>query len=74
MKRVILTAKNLQNVINTFKEKINDNYISLVYMVNSTDLIISFSRLRDHFLFISLNGNQPFLGLIKQNNHLINRY
>lgn len=65
MTKMNLTDKNLAIIIKDLQENIVDNYINLVYMINSTDLVMSFSRLRNKFLFLSLKNNESYISLIE---------
>ena len=64
MKKVRLTNDALKIIVDEIGKNLVDNYISLVYMINSTDLIMSFSRLRKGFLYVSLNNNNPYISLV----------
>ena len=64
MTKISITDKNLAILAKNLQENIADNYINLVYMINSTDLVMSFSRLRNKFLFLSLRNNESYIGLI----------
>lgn len=52
-------------VCKDLKEKISNNHISNVTVLNSSDFLISFSFYRSHKLLISTNHDVPYLGLIK---------
>ena len=54
----------LKQLTNIVKEEINDNFVSNITVVNSTDLIFTFSFNRKHKLFVSLNSQAPFMGLV----------
>ena len=64
MTKVSLTDRNLKILAEYLQENIADNYINLIYMINSTDLVMSFSRLRNKFLFLSLKNNESYISLI----------
>lgn len=55
---VLLIAQDLN-------QKISDNFISNVTILNSTDILLSFSFFRSDKLFISLDHNYPRIGLLK---------
>ena len=58
--------KNLIGFVSSdLKEKITNNHISNVTILNSSDLLISFSFYRVHKLLISTNHDSPYLGLVK---------
>ena len=65
MTKMSLTDKNLNILVKDLQKNIEDNYINLVYMINSTDLVMSFSRLRNKFLFLSLKSNESYICLIE---------
>lgn len=66
MEKVKLTLNLLIKVIEDMKDKILNNYISHVAVVNSTDMLFQFSFYTKEKMFISLNHSNPLLTLVNR--------
>ena len=60
-----LTVSGIKTIAKELKDKLSSNHISNVTIINSFDLIMSFSNYRQEKLLISLNPQNPFLSLIE---------
>ena len=52
--------------IASLKEKVVDNFIAKITVINKTDFLLSFSFYKNEQLYISLNHNNPFFGLVSK--------
>ena len=68
MNNLKITSKDLQIIVSDLKEKIKFNHISNVTIINSYDILFSFSMYRKEKLFISLNPQHPFVSLVTIDN------
>lgn len=59
-----LDYRAFEYIINDIKPQIIEDYINNVSIINSRDFIISFSKLKDKQLFVSLNHQTPFISLV----------
>lgn len=64
MKKITMTNKLLKSIVADLNNKIINNHISNVTLLNSSDLIMTFSFYRSKKLFISINHSRPLIGLI----------
>ena len=60
----MMTLEALRKIRDELENKIVNNYISHIAVINSHDLLISFSLCRQEKLFISLAHQSPFLSLV----------
>ncbi|MGM9873674.1 MAG: NFACT RNA binding domain-containing protein [Bacilli bacterium] len=56
-----LTNGILINISNELNELYNFSFISNIYMINSTDIIITFSKNRKDVLLVSLDEKEPYI-------------
>ena len=63
MNSLKITSKDLVNIVSDLKDKIKFNHISNVTVINSCDMLFSFSNYRKEKLFVSLNPQHPFVAL-----------
>ena len=63
-----VTSSSLKVITNDLSNKIQNNHIANVTVINSCDLFLTFSMYRKEKLLISLNPNNPFISLIKIGN------
>lgn len=59
-----LNLKGVILLIEELKEKILENFISNISIINSSDILFTFSFYNKEKLLISLNHNNPFISLI----------
>ncbi len=59
-----LNLKGVIEVISELKSKVLNNFISNVSIVNSSDILLTFSFYNKEKLLICLNHNNPFVSLI----------
>ncbi len=59
-----LNVREISLLVNQINEKIKENHISNITVVNSTDFIFTFSYYRKEKLYLSLNHNAPIIGFI----------
>lgn len=59
-----LNYLEIKEIVKDIDSKIKGNHIPTIVLVNSTDIIFTFSFYRKEKLLISLNHNNPFLALI----------
>lgn len=62
---VKLNLKGLIQIVEELKSKIVTNFITNITVINSSDIIFSFSFYKKERLLISLNHNSPFISLIQ---------
>ena len=68
-----LNLKGINIVVNELKDKVLNNFISNISIINSSDILLTFSFYNKEKLLVSLNHNNPFLSLIdaSYNEHTI---
>ena len=66
-----MDKKLLTKVIKMLQDKVTSNFIMKTTVLSKTDVLLSFSFYRDEQLFISLNHNNPFVGLVKKKEDLV---
>ena len=66
MSEIKFTQSLLEKVKDDLNEKIINNHISHISVINSTDVLMNFSFYSKEKLFISLNHHSPFLSLISK--------
>lgn len=54
-----------KNSLAIFKDKIDQGFVSNISVINSRDILISFSNYREKKLLISLNHHFPFIAFVK---------
>lgn len=59
-----LTSKNIETISLDLKQKIVHNHIANISIINSTDLLCTFSLCRKERLIISLSHQNPFIALV----------
>ena len=59
-----LNYLEIKEIASSIDEKIKGNHIAGVTLVNSNDIVISFSFYRKEKMMISLNHNYPFVGMV----------
>ena len=62
-----LNLKGIALIIEEIKSKVLNNFITNVSIVNSSDILLSFSFYKKEKLLISLNHTNPFIGFISDN-------
>lgn len=62
-----LNCVELSNLCNTLNSTLLGNHIPNVVLINSSDILLSFSYYRKEKLLISLNHNSPFISLVDGN-------
>lgn len=65
-----ITYKNINIIANDIKDKVVSNHISNIVILNSTDILFTFSFYRKEKLLISLNHTNPFISFIKNENNV----
>ena len=65
-----ITYKNINIIANDIKDKVVSNHISNIVIINSTDILFTFSFYRKEKLLISLNHTNPFISFIKNENNV----
>lgn len=58
--------ETLKDVTKELKEKVANNFIAKTTVLSKTDFLLSFSFYKNEQLFVSLNHNNPFVGLVKK--------
>ena len=66
-----MNYRTLVDVTKELKEKVASNFIAKTTVLNKTDFLISFSFYKSEQLFISLNHNNPFVGLVKKREDIV---
>ena len=61
---VRLNLKGISVLINDFKTKILNNFITQVTVINSSDILLSFSFYNKEKMLISLNHTTPFISMV----------
>ena len=62
---------NLVDVTKELKEKAVSNFIMKTTVLSKSDFLLSFSFYRNEQLFVSLNHNNPFIGLVKKREDIV---
>lgn len=62
-----LSLSSLEVIVSDLKEHLPSNHISNITLLNSEDILLTFSFYRKEKLLISLNQNSPFLSLLEVN-------
>ncbi|MCR5505929.1 MAG: NFACT RNA binding domain-containing protein [Bacilli bacterium] len=62
--KIKITNGNLKYIASDLKEKLLYNHISNITMINTHDLLFSFSMYRQGKLFVSLNHRSPFISFV----------
>ncbi len=65
-----ITYKNINQIANDIKDKVVSNHISNIVIVNSSDILLTFSFYRKEKLLISINHTNPFVSFIKSENNI----
>ena len=61
---VKLNLKGLIQIVEELKSKIATNFITNITVINSSDILFSFSFYKKERLLVSLNHNSPFISLV----------
>ena len=67
MEKIKLTLSLLKKIETELKEKIINNHLAHISIINSTDILIQFSFYVKEKLFISLNHHSPLISLVDKN-------
>ena len=59
-----LNYLELKEISKSIEEKVKGNHIANIVLVNSSDIILTFSFYRKEKMLISLNHNYPFIGMV----------
>lgn len=59
-----LNLRGVKELVSELNKKILNNFISNISVINSSDILLSFSFYNKEKMIISLNHNSPFVGLI----------
>lgn len=70
MKKLGMTNMLVKSIVEDLNNKIINNHISNVTLLNSSDFIMTFSFYRSKKLFISINHANPLIGLIDKKESL----
>ena len=61
----------LTEITKELKEKVVSSFIAKTTVLNKTDFLLSFSFYKSEQLFVSLNHNNPFVGLVKKREDIV---
>ena len=67
MREIKLTLHALKEIREELLKKINSNHFSHISVINTTDILFSFSFYTKEKMLISLNHHHPFISLIDKN-------
>ncbi len=59
-----LNLKGISIIVNELKDKILNNFISNISVINSSDILLTFSFYNKEKLLVSLNHNNPFISFV----------
>ena len=63
--------ETLKDVTKELKENVANNFIAKTTVLSKTDFLLSFSFYKNEQLFVSLNHNNPFVGLVKKREDIV---
>ena len=66
-----MDAQTLTKVIKKLNETVVSNFVAKTTVLSKTDCLLSFSFYKNEQLFISLNHNNPFVGLVKKREDIV---
>ncbi|MBO4285879.1 MAG: NFACT family protein [Bacilli bacterium] len=66
-----MDTQTLAKVIKKLNETVVSNFIAKTTVLNKTDCLLSFSFYKNEQLLISLNHNNPFIGLVKKREDIV---
>ena len=59
-----LNLQGVKEVTNEIKDKVLNNFVTNVSIINSSDILLTFSFYNKEKLLVSLNHNSPFVGFV----------
>ena len=59
-----LNLKGISIIVNELRDKILNNFISNISVINSSDILLTFSFYNKEKLLVSLNHNNPFISFV----------